>query len=88
MYHLSLGYAQSDATAKNNDFNRLNIRFNTDVNMFKNFTTGIDFAYARNAYNLRDNGWAEDYTSKIFFTQCTRSVADAVYQSVCLLCEV
>lgn len=64
MYHLSLGYAQSDATAKNNDFNRLNIRFNTDVNMFKNFTTGIDFAYARNAYNLRDNGWAEDYTSK------------------------
>ena len=26
MYHLSLGFAQSDATARNNDFNRLNIR--------------------------------------------------------------
>lgn len=63
MYHLSLGYAQSDATAKENDFNRLNIRFNTDVNMFKNFVTGIDFAYARNAYNLRDNGWAESYAN-------------------------
>ncbi len=63
MYHLSLGYAQSDATARGNDFNRLNIRFNTDVNLFKNFVTGIDFSYARNAYNLRDNGWAEDYTS-------------------------
>ena len=64
MYHLSLGYAQSDATAKKNDFNRLNIRFNTDVNMFKNFVTGIDFAFARNAYNLRDNGWAESYDTR------------------------
>lgn len=63
MYNLSLGYAKSDATAKQNDFNRLNIRFNTDVNLFKNFTTAIDIAYARNAYNLRDNGWAEDYTN-------------------------
>lgn len=64
MYHLSLGYAQSDATARKNDFNRLNIRFNTDVNMFKNFVTGMDFSYARNAYNLRDNGWAENYNTR------------------------
>ena len=32
MYNLSLGYSQSEATAKKNDFNRLNIRFNTDIN--------------------------------------------------------
>ena len=64
MYHLSLGYAQSDAAAKKNDFNRLNIRFNTDVNMFKNFVTGMDFSYARNAYNLRDNGWAQSYDTR------------------------
>ena len=64
MYNLSLGYAKSDANAKNNDFNRLNIRFNTDINLFKNFTTAIDIAYARNAYNLRDNGWAEDYSTR------------------------
>lgn len=63
MYHLSLGYAQGDATARSNDFNRLNIRFNTDVNMFKNFTTGMDFGYSRSVYNLRDNGWAEDYST-------------------------
>lgn len=62
MYNLSLGYSQSDATAKRTDFNRLNIRFNTDINMFKGLTTGLDISYARNAYNLRDNGWAEDYT--------------------------
>ena len=63
MYNLSLGYSQSDATAKRTDFNRLNIRFNTDINMFKNFTTGLDLSYSRNAYNLRDNGWAEDYSA-------------------------
>lgn len=64
MYHLSLGYSQADATAKCNDFNRLNIRFNTDVNLFKDFVTGMDFSYARNAYNMRDNGWAADYSQR------------------------
>ena len=64
MYHLSLGYSEADATAKCNDFNRLNIRFNTDVNMFKNFVTGMDFSYSRNAYNMRDNGWAADYSQR------------------------
>ncbi len=64
MYNLSLGFTQADATARQNDFNRLNIRFNTDINMFRNFTTGLDLSYARNAYNLRDNGWAQDYSSR------------------------
>lgn len=64
MYNLSLGYAQSDATAKNNDFNRLNVRFNTDVNLWRGFTAALDMGYVRNAYNLRDNGWAESYARK------------------------
>lgn len=64
MYNLSLGYTQADATARNNDFNRLNIRFNTDINLFDGFLTGLDIAYARNAYNLRDNGWAESYANR------------------------
>lgn len=64
MYNLSLGYSQADATAKQNDFNRLNIRFNTDIVLFKDLTTTMDISYARNAYNLRDNGWAEDYSQR------------------------
>ena len=64
MYNLSLGYTQSDATAKSNDFNRLNIRFNTDIEMFRNLTTAFDIAYTKNAYNLRDNGWGEDYSMR------------------------
>lgn len=64
MYNLSLGFTQGEATAKDNDFNRLNIRFNTDVHLAKSFTTQLDIAYVRNAYNLRDNGWAESYAKK------------------------
>lgn len=64
MYNLSLGFVDGQATAKNNDFNRLNIRFNTDVKLAKGFTTELDMAYVRNAYNLRDNGWAPSYERK------------------------
>ena len=62
MYALSLGYTTADATAKNNDFNRLNIRFNTDISLSERLTAAFDISYARSAYNLRDNGWAEDYS--------------------------
>ena len=64
MYNLSFGYTQGDATSKRTDFNRLNIRFNTDVYLFRNLTAAMDIAYARDAYNVLDNGWAEDYLSR------------------------
>lgn len=63
MYALSLGYTKSDATAKKNDFSRLNIRFNTDINLFENFTSAFDISYSRSTYNLRDNGWSQDYST-------------------------
>lgn len=61
MYNLSLGYANSQATAKNNEFDRLNIRFNTDINLLKDFNTQLDVSFSRITNNLRDNGWAENY---------------------------
>ncbi|MBQ5461489.1 MAG: TonB-dependent receptor plug domain-containing protein, partial [Bacteroidaceae bacterium] len=63
MYSLSLGYANSQSTAKENGFNRLNIRFNTDIKLIKNLSTQLDVAYSRLTYNLRDNGWAESYAT-------------------------
>ena len=63
MYNLSLGYSSSQSTAKKNDFNRLNIRFNTDIKLLSNLSTQLDVAYSRMRYNLRDNGWAESYAS-------------------------
>lgn len=61
MYNLSLGYTNSEATAKNNTFDRLSIRFNTDINIIKNVSTQFDLAYNRTTRHLLDNGWAESY---------------------------
>ena len=61
MYNLSLGYSNAASTAKNNGFDRLNIRFNTDIKLIKNLSTQLDLAYSKMSYNLRDNGWAESY---------------------------
>lgn len=64
MYNLSLGYSQANSAMKNNDFNRLNLRFNTDIKIAKNFNTMMDIAYSRMAYNVLDNGWAENYNDQ------------------------
>lgn len=63
LYGLSLGYTTSDATAKKNDFSRLNIRFNTDVILSRKLDASFDISYGRSTYNLRDNGWAQSYAS-------------------------
>lgn len=66
MYALSLGYTGSDATAKKNDFSRLNIRFNTDISLSERLSTAFDISYGRTTYNLRDNGWARIIHLPIF----------------------
>lgn len=62
LYGLSLGYTLADATAKKNDFDRLNIRFNTDINLFEKMFASFDISWARSTYDMRDNGWAQDYS--------------------------
>lgn len=63
MYALSLGYTMSDATTENNDFSRLNIRFNTDITAADGLLVSVDFGYSRSSYNVLDNGWASDYST-------------------------
>lgn len=63
MYNFSLGFADGESTIKSNDFNRLNVRFNTDVNLAKNLTTRFDIAYSRIARDLRDDGIRQDLTA-------------------------
>ena len=62
MYALSLGYASSNANAKGTGMNRLNLRFNTDIEIFKRLKTGLDIAYNQVSYDLLDQGWSEDYS--------------------------
>ncbi len=61
MYSLSLGYTNGQSTLKGTDFNRLSLRFNTDIKMFEKVTTAIDIAYNQVNYNILDSGWSEDY---------------------------
>lgn len=63
MYNFSLGFADGASTIKSNDFNRLNIRFNTDVNLAKILKTRFDISYSRVVRDLRDDGISEDLSA-------------------------
>lgn len=61
MYDLSIGYTNGKSTLKNNDFDRLNIRFNTDIKIADPLICGIDINYSQVSYDVTDNGWSENY---------------------------
>ncbi len=61
MYALSLGYANGTSTLKGNDFSRLNLRFNTDIQIFSKLRAALDIAYNQTSYNVMDSGWSENY---------------------------
>ena len=63
MYNFSFGYTLGDTPVKGNDFNRLNIRLNSDILLSDNFNTRIDISYARVARELQDDGLREDPTA-------------------------
>lgn len=56
MYNLSLGYTDGQSNAKKNGFNRLNIRFNTDIKILKNLTTKFDMSYVKMNRDVFDDG--------------------------------
>ena len=63
MYNFSFGYTMGNSPIKGNDFNRLNIRLNSDILLTDNFKTRIDISYARVARELLDDGLREDPTA-------------------------
>ena len=60
-YSLSVGYMNSEATLKNNDMERFNIRFNSDIKLLKNLSTSFDVSYTNITRNLRDDGLGLNY---------------------------
>jgi len=56
MYNLSLGYTDGQSTARENGFNRLNVRFNTDINIINSLTTRFDMSYTKVNRDVFDNG--------------------------------
>lgn len=63
MYNFSLGYTMGESTNENNNFDRLNIRFNSDITLAKNLKTRFDIAYSRVARELLDDGIMENSES-------------------------
>jgi len=59
MYNLSLGYTDGQSTARENGFNRLSVRFNTDINIISRLTTRFDMSYTKVNRDVFDNGAPE-----------------------------
>ena len=60
-YNLSVGYTSAQSTLKQNDMDRLNIRFNTDIVLTKNLGVRFDASFANQTRNIRNDGAPESY---------------------------
>ncbi len=65
LYNLSVGITNAKSTLKYNDFNRLNARFNSDIELARNLTTIFDISYVQTTRELRNDGIAEAFTSQV-----------------------
>ncbi len=63
MYNLSLGYTDGQSTARRNGFNRLNVRFNTDISIIPKLMTRFDMSYTKLNRDVFDNGAPQDLTT-------------------------
>ena len=63
MYNLSVGYVSHESTAKENNFNRMNVRFNTDIYILPILSTKFDVSIARTNNSVFDDGALENLSS-------------------------
>ena len=59
-YSLSVGYITGDATLKESDFSRFNLRLNSDILLGDRFTMRFDASYSDVTRDLRDDGAPAD----------------------------
>ncbi len=60
MYNLSVAYIQTMKNVKQTSFDRINVRFNTDISLLYNFYTKFDMSFSRSNTNLFDEGIPAD----------------------------
>jgi len=56
MYNLSVAYVKADKNIKETSFDRINVRFNTDISLLYNFHTKFDMSFSKTNTNLFDDG--------------------------------
>lgn len=60
-YNLSVGYTGANSTLEYNSMNRLNIRFNTDINIIDKLSVRFDASFSNLTRNIRDDGAPAGY---------------------------
>ena len=60
-YNLSVGYTNAKSTLKMNDMDRLNIRFNTDIQLLRRLAVRFDASFSNITRNLRNDGAPSTY---------------------------
>lgn len=60
-YNLSVGYTAADSPLEYNNMHRLNIRFNTDINLSSKLGVRFDMSYSNITRNIRDDGAPSGY---------------------------
>ena len=65
MYNLSVAYIQTMKNIENTSFDRINVRFNTDISLLWNLKTKFDMSFSRTNTNLFDEGIAADLNSGV-----------------------
>ena len=60
MYNLSVAYIQTMKNVQSTSFDRINVRFNTDISLLYNFFTKFDMSFSRSNTNLFDEGIPAD----------------------------
>lgn len=77
MYNLSIGYMDAKSTAKKNGFDRMNVRFNTDIEIFKKLTTKFDISISRTNNDVFDDGAPANLSSGTITTPTFLSLIKA-----------
>lgn len=60
-YNLSVGYTSAQSTLKYNDMDRLNIRFNTDIDLTSKFSVRFDASFSNITRDIRNDGAPTQY---------------------------
>lgn len=65
MYNLAVAYIQTMKNVKKTSYDRINVRFNTDINLLYNLTTKFDMSFSRSNTNLFDDGIPADLNAGV-----------------------
>lgn len=78
LYRFSLGYAQNDGNLRGSSFNRLNVRFNSDIFLTRHFTLATNIYYAQTNTHTPVSGISEAYSP--FYLGLAKSPLYGPYQ--------